>query len=594
MSYFPSITQTVLTDANNSSNTNLAQNAFFIGLPTSTLGVAAIQIAFKSDQNCTIFVDQSQGLTAGIGTATVSNGSPTITGSGGTKFTRDFKVGDQIFVGGETTHYILSITSDTVMTATASFLSTGGGYTFYPWDQTDQYAYNATTDNFGLTIQAVNTYERVRVTNIGSGLSLVFRLTTVLCPIVEAVPRSLDENGNLKVNSPTDTYNWSVENTPQGDTRSVTPIRLAGAALEGSTLDTNFWGTILINGGTITQANARLNVLTGASANGSATIFTIRKGRYVSGSTNCVRIQGRFGDTGTTDNVRQFGAGLSSNYTLTIGSATIIAGDVYTDVSGVQYTILISGTVTTATVFATGTPTAGAGQVYTRVSGTGAASFTGSAYTINSTLTDGFYFQLSGTTFSVVTAIGGTPTPVNSGLFNGNLGASYTPTINVQTWEIYYNTKTVYFTINGKLLHTVSDPITPLSNTNTLHAFIRNTNSNNLASSLGFYARSVSIRRLGPLETERTFKYVATNTTTVLKYSAGRLYKVIFGDPETAQVVTLYDGLTVSAPLIATLTNVKIDGNHTVNHTVVDFTIPFHNGLTMVTSSSVPITIIYE
>ena len=575
MSYLNRLSQNVTADANNTSSTNLAQNAFFIGTPSNTLGVAGIQVCFKSDQNCNLWVEQSLGLFTGVGLITTTAASAVIT------------------VSGESTHYILSITSDTVMTATATFSGViGAAYQFYPWDQSDIYTYTANT-NFGKTIQAVNAYERVRVNNIGTATTAVFRLETVLCPIVEPLPRSLDSNGNLKIASPMDNYGFGIENTPQGEGRSISPIRLAGISFEGQTLDTNFWLTILQNGGTATQSNGRVDLLTNTSANGSATMFSVRKGRYVIGSANLCRIQGRVGDTGTADNVRQWGAGLGSTHTLTISSAAVVAGDVYTDISGVQYTILVSGTVTTAYVFATGTPTAGA-RTYTRVSGTGTASLTGSAFAVDATLTDGFYFQLSGTTFSVVTSIGGTPTPVNSGSFNGIIGATYTPTTSVTTWEIYYNTKTVYFTINGQLLHMVSNPLTPLSNTLTLHSFLKNTNSNGSTTNVGLYCRSLSIRRLGLLESEKIFKYIATNTTTVYKYSAGRLYKVIFGDPETAQVVTLYDGLSVSAPLIATLTNVKIDGTHTVNHTVVDFNCPFYNGLTVTTSSSVPVTIIYE
>ncbi len=594
--YFNRIVQNVQADVNNSSITNLAQNAYFIGLPTSTLGVAAIKIAFKCDQNCNIFIDQSRGAVTGIGTVTTTAASATITGSAATKFTRDFKVGDQIFIVGETTHYILSITSDTVMTATATFAgAVAAAYTFYAWDQTDQYTYNTTTDNFGLTIQAVNVYERVRITNIGSALSLVFRLSTVLCPIVEALPRSLDENGNLKVSSPTDEYGFSAENTPQNEQRSISPVKLVGVSFEGNTLDTNFWSTILQAGGTVTQQNGRLDMLTNTTANGSAVILSFRRARYVIGSANMFIMEGRFGDTGTTNNTRQFGTGLGTNYNLTVSSVSVVAGDVYTDVNGVQYTVLITETTTTPRVFATGTPTAGVGKVYTRVSGGGAASMTGSGFTVDATLTDGYYFQLSGAVFSVGTIIGGSPTLVNSGLFNGVIGATYTVDTNMHTWEIYYNTKTVWFVIDGKLLHTILSPLTPLSNTQSLFAFMKNANSSNATANVGLYSRSLSIRRLGLLESEKNWKYISTNTTTVCKYSAGRLNKVIFGDPDSAQIVTLYDGLSVAAPIIAILTNVASGNQHSKFPHSIDFGMPFHNGLTVVTSvNAVPVTIIYE
>ena len=53
-------------------------------------------------------------------------------------------------------------------------------------------------------------------------------------------------------------------------------------------------------------------------------------------------------------------------------------------------------------------------------------------------------------------------------------------------------------------------------------------------------------------------------------------------------------GLSTAAPLIATLTNIAATNAHGRAHTVVNFECPFHNGLTMVTSTSIPITVIYE
>jgi len=462
---------------------------------------------------------------------------------------------------------------------------------------TDTYNY-LTTKQFGITIQAVGAYVRVRAKNTATTGDATATIDTVECPIVEALPRSLDASGNLKVaiQSNEDGYGFEAENTPQGELRAIAPIRLAGVSFEGNTLDTNFWRTILLNGATVTQQNGRLDIQTLTTANGSASLYTSRKARYVTGSANQFRMQGRFGDTGTANNVRRFGAGVGANFTLTISSAAVVAGDVYTDISGVQYTIMITGTVTTANVFATGTPTAGA-RTYTRVSGTGTASLTGSAFAVANTITDGYYFQLGGAggaIFSVVTAIGGTPSAVDSGSFNGDLGATYEPNVEMQTWEIYYNTKTVWFVINGTILHSVSNVLTPLSNTQTLHAFMSNTNSGGSTSNVGLYSRSLSIRRLGLLETEKTFLYSNTNSTKILKYGAGRLYRVIFGNPELAQIVTLYDGMSTAAPLIATLTNIASGNQHGKVPTSIEFNCPFNNGLIMVTSTTEPVTVIYE
>ena len=532
MSYFPSISQNVTVDTNNSeagativTYVNPADIWHYNNLGTSTLGVNAIQIVVTSNKNLTIYVDQGN-----------ANNS--------------FQI-------------------------------------------TDTYNY-LTTKQFGITVQAVGAYVRVRAKNT-TGASATATIDTVLCPIVEALPRSLDASGNLQValKSISDGYGFDVENTPQGEMRTIIPTRLVGVSFEGSTLDTNFWTTILQNGGTITQANGRLDILTNTTANGSATIFSNRRARYVAGNANVCRIQGRLGDTGTADNVRQWGAGLGTNYTLTITSAALVAGDTYTDISGVTYTILVTETTTTAKVFANGTPTAGA-RTYTRVTGTGTASLSGTGFATSAILTDGYCFQLSGTTFSVVTSIGGSPTTVDSGSFNGDVGATYVPTTDVVTWEIYYNTRTVWFVVNGVVLHTASNAATPLTNTQSLHVFLKNTNSNNSVTNVGLYTRSASIKRLGPLLTQPTSKYQSGTTAAtgvICKYGAGNLHQVLVGGvASNGSVMTLYDGLSNNAPVI-------FSGTFQANtNWSWDFKgTPFINGLTLVIATqNANVLVIYE
>jgi hypothetical protein len=592
LSYITSFTQQVTADANNSTVLPLNAGLSFVGVATTTLGIAGIQVSMKGDQNCTVYVEQSPGILAGIGTSVTTN-SVNLTGIL-TKFTRDFKVGDQIWVGAQTVRIIDSIASDTALTVSVAFDTDASGLSFtqHFWDISDSYSFLSSIAKFGITVQAVNSYLRIRVTNTSSVNMTYLRFQTALCPIVEAVPRSLDERGYLKtsIQSIKDSYGFGVENTPQGDMRTVIPTKLVGISFEGSTIDTNFWTTVLQNGGTIIQANGRIDVLTNTTANGSALIFSTRKARYITGYANVCRLQARVGDTGQADNVRQWGAGVGSNYVLTISSATIVAGDTYTDISGVTYTILISGTGTSAKVFATGTPTAGA-RTYTRTTGTGPATLTGSAYAVDATLTDGYCFQLSGTTFSVVTLIGGTPTPINSGSFNGDLGSTYVPTTNVVTWEIYYNTKTVWFVINGVVLHTASNVLTPLTNTNSLHVFIKNTNSNSSVTNCGFYCRSASIKRLGPVSTQPISKYMPVQGTAICKYGAGNLHQILVGNvTNNGAVLTVYDGLSSNAPIIFT-------GRFQANtNWSWDFKgMPFFSGLTVIISAQdCAATIIYE
>lgn len=131
-----------------------------------------------------------------------------------------------------------------------------------------------------------------------------------MCPIVEAVPRSLDEHGHLKVGVEhfSDEYGWGVENTPMDEMRVVTPVRLAGSTFVGNTIDSNFWTTTSANGGTWLQSACQITLSTKTtSANGSIAIQSVANARYTGGSCNRYRAQIRLGDTGATNNARRWG-----------------------------------------------------------------------------------------------------------------------------------------------------------------------------------------------------------------------------------------------------------------------------------------------
>ena len=587
------INQNVVSDNNNSSTTNIASGAVFTGLASSTLGVAGIQVSLRTDQNCKVYIDQAPTnalVDCPTGASASTNNTTTFTGTN-TYFTKNMAKGDTIVfdpLGTNQTRIVDSVTSDTVLTVTVAF--TGGAlnnklFRLYPWDLKDEYDYFANS-NFGTTIQAVSSFTRVRVQNTSGATTTYFRLQTALCPIVEALPRSLDDHGHLKtaVGHIEDEHGFQVENTPNGEMRTISPVNLVGASFAGSTIDPNYWVVTNTAGGTSLQANGRLDMLTNTTANGQTFVASVRKARYSVGCANRYRSNMRVGDTGTTNNIRKWGVGLVGNYTLTVGSATVVAGDTYSDISGVYYIVLVSGTGTSVVVDASGTPTAGA-RTYTLISGTGAATLTGSAFAVSNVVTDGFYFQLSGTTFSVVSSIGGTPTPVSTGSFNGQLGTTFVPSTNVTTYEIYYNNQTTWFVIDEVVLHSMTGLLTPLSNSMTLKAFYSNANINDSVTNVGLYARSCGIKRLGTLSNQPISKYQTGTATAVLKYGSGNLHAIVTGSATGSCI--LYDGFSAVAPVIASL-------NPTVSGTYNYMGLPFYNGLTAVTSGAILATIIYE
>lgn len=178
------------------------------------------------------------------------------------------------------------------------------------WDLSDEYDYLTTTNNFGVTVQAINSYERVRVVNQQIGSSTYFRLQTALCPVVEALPRSLDVHGHLRthVYGIEDHYGYEAENTPMGEMRMVEPVRLVGVGFFPPILDSNFWISGTFSGGQISVPSAQVTLSTGSLANGEVVMNSFRRARYVGANSNRYRSVIRLPDGGTANNIRKWGA----------------------------------------------------------------------------------------------------------------------------------------------------------------------------------------------------------------------------------------------------------------------------------------------
>jgi hypothetical protein len=452
MTQFKAIIQDVVADTGNSSVANLNAGATFTGVGKSTLGVAGIQVTIKTDQNCTIYVDQSP-----------DNSN---------------------------------------------------------WDIIDPIVYYYSLGGQSWTIQAVSSYVRVRVTNNSASATTYLRLQTALCPIVEALPRSLDEGRLKTVAALKDGYGFQAENTPTGEMRTVQPIKLVGANFIGTTVDTNFWTVTNTNGGTTTQAGGQIILQTNLTANGATAVTSVRRGRYSAGSSMRYRAVIQVGDTGVANNKRRWG---------------------------------IADWATLPTI------------------------------------TDGAYFQLNGTTFGIATMRGGAETLVTSGSFNGELGSVYILDTNVHTFEIYWTNSKVYFVVSDRILHTVSATTTTWANTVTQYIWADNVNSSAVDTNQILYCRVASIARLGTLTNAPVRKYITTNTTTVCKYGAGKLHKIMVNSP-TEHTITLYDA--VSAVAGTAFAIITPGGGLTPFE--LDYELDFYTGLTIVTAGSPNLTIVYE
>jgi hypothetical protein len=393
---------------------------------------------------------------------------------------------------------------------------------------TDTFNYYASINNFGVTVQAVNSYVRVRVKNEGTATTTEFRLQTALCPIVEAVPRALDDNGYFKtaVKSTEDAYGFEVENTPMGEMRVVSPTRLVGAQFDGTTIDPNFWTVTTLNSATATQGSATIVLTSGTNATAAVQVNSVRRARYVSGTSMRYRSVIQLDDTGTASNMRKWGV---------VYGATM------------------------------------------------------------PTFTDGAYFHMNGTQFQVVTMRDSTPTAVSTGSFNGVLGATYTPTTDAITYEIYWTNSKVWFVVGGDVLHTVSAAATTWASSMNHFIYMSNVNAGN-TTSVVLRSRVASIARLGDLLTQpASFFQSGTVAAKVLKYGPGNLHSLILSSAVNGSVVTLWDNTAASGSqiFVATLTLGAQANNLPM---ALDFKgLPFFNGLTLtIATQNSNATVIYE
>lgn len=179
------------------------------------------------------------------------------------------------------------------------------------WDISDLYKYYRHLDNFGITIQAVGAYFRVRIVNPSITKSTTeLRLTSITCPIVEALPRSLDEDGHLQVSVEglNDHFGFVGQFTPMRDLKTTTTCKLVGTQFV-SAADTKFW-TLSTSGTSAyaTVSNGICTLSSGNSGSGYAKLASVRVARFIFGNPNLQRGLFKLSEVIVAKNSRKWGA----------------------------------------------------------------------------------------------------------------------------------------------------------------------------------------------------------------------------------------------------------------------------------------------
>lgn len=173
----------------------------------------------------------------------------------------------------------------------------------------------------------------------------------------------------------------------------------------------------------------------------------------------------------------------------------------------------------------------------------------GNGYGVISNFTDGFFFQLSGTTFSVASRTGSSDNAVDSGSFNGDV-ASWTVDALYHTFEILYTNKTIEFYIDKVRIHTFSQTSARICATRHFKPFGENTNTG-VGEVCHLYADVITISQYGiPASQAKSDFQVGTTAGRILKVGPGNIHLLNISNITNNAVVTVYDGLSTGGRVI--------------------------------------------
>lgn len=201
---------------------------------------------------------------------------------------------------------------------------------------------------------------------------------------------------------------------------------------------------------------------------------------------------------------------------------------------------------------------------------------------------DGYYFELTGTTMQVVVRKSGSNTAVTTASWNGT---AFTPDTNYHLFEIYYTPMRVFFLIDKIVRHTISATTTPLVANASVKCSFEASNTGG-TTNRALDVASPSVCRLGAVNEDVLSYYVAVAETRTLKIGAGKLQRLIFGDKGSLSgTVTIYDNTAGSGTILWTCDTTQIIPSGET--AILD--LPFSTGLTYTTvGGNLRLTMMWE
>jgi len=177
------------------------------------------------------------------------------------------------------------------------------------WDIIDSFTCLA-NNGCTRTIVSVAPYYRLRITNTGSSATTELRASTSLTPIINPLPRALD-NDRLKTKATLydDVSEIEGKIVPFGKLKTVNPVRTIGASFNGITLDSIFWDNsgCTYSGTAVQTSGGEVVLSTGTTATSVAMLQSTHRSRHVAGSSEEFKFTGRLVTATQADNIRRCG-----------------------------------------------------------------------------------------------------------------------------------------------------------------------------------------------------------------------------------------------------------------------------------------------
>lgn len=208
---------------------------------------------------------------------------------------------------------------------------------------------------------------------------------------------------------------------------------------------------------------------------------------------------------------------------------------------------------------------------------------------------NGFFYQLSGTTFSIGYRKAGVDTVINYGNWNGpfDVGGGLPIDLTLmQQYDIVFGGLSCRWVINGRNAHSIGTNTlsAPLTQVLSLPFRFESINSGGITSDNRLFGRGASFRRLGPGDVTPRYRNITTAATTVVKTGSGTLRRVVVGNPSAGGTISIFDNTAGSGTSIGII---AIPGA-TNSPFQLEYGLEFSTGLTVVTSTANNVTVIFD